>query len=80
VLVSQSYHLPRAVGIARRLGLDAYGVGDESVRGRREPWVSGSVRDRVACVKASWDLLSRRAPVLEAAHPADLATLAGVRS
>lgn len=65
ILVSQSYHLPRAVGTARRLGLDAYGVGDETVRSRREPWISGSIRDQVACVKAVWDLLSRRDPVLE---------------
>jgi vancomycin permeability regulator SanA len=65
VLVSQSYHLPRAVGTARRLGLTAYGVGDETVRSRHEPWVSGSIRDQVACVKAVWDLLSRRKPVLD---------------
>jgi vancomycin permeability regulator SanA len=63
VLVSQSYHLPRAVGTARRLGLDAYGLGDRSVRGRHEPWVSGTIRDQLACVKAVWDLVSRRRPV-----------------
>jgi vancomycin permeability regulator SanA len=60
ILVSQSYHLPRAVGTARRLGLRAYGVGDDSVRGRREPWISGTIRDQLACVKAVRDLLSHR--------------------
>ncbi len=65
VLVSQSYHLPRAVGTARRLGLRAYGVGDESVRARREPWISGSIRDRLACVKAVRDLLSHRPPAVD---------------
>jgi vancomycin permeability regulator SanA len=70
VLVSQSYHLPRAVGTARRLGLTAYGVGDETVRRRREPWISGSIRDQFACVKAAWDLLSRRKPVLDGSDPA----------
>ena len=65
VLVSQSYHLPRAVGTARRLGLRAYGVGDESVRSRREPWISGSIRDQAACVKAVWDLLTRRPPAVD---------------
>lgn len=80
VLVSQSYHLPRAVGTARRLGLDAYGVGDETVRGRREPWVSGSIRDRLACVKAVWDLMTGRSPVLEPAGPAELDILHRVRA
>ncbi len=65
VLVSQTYHLPRAVGTARRLGLTAYGVGDESVRYRREPWISGTIRDQIACMKAVWDLLSRRKPILD---------------
>jgi vancomycin permeability regulator SanA len=75
VLVSQTYHLPRAVGTARRLGLDAYGVGDDSVRGRREPWISGTLRDQVACVKAVRDLLSRRQPVLEPPGEAGLAAI-----
>jgi vancomycin permeability regulator SanA len=69
VIVSQSYHLPRAVGTARRLGLRAYGVGDETVRSRREPWISGLIRDQLACVKAVYDLRSRRAPVLGSADP-----------
>jgi vancomycin permeability regulator SanA len=59
-LVSQAYHLPRAVGTAQRLGLDAVGVGDWSVRwvqGRRSrSWILGSIRDVVACVKTVYDL------------------------
>ena len=80
VIVSQSYHLPRAVGTARRVGLTAYGVGDETVRSRREPWISGSIRDQVACVKAVWDLLSRRAPVLDGPDPAVRDALSAARS
>jgi len=79
VLVSQSYHLPRAVGTARRLGLTAYGVGDETVRRRREPWISGSIRDQIACVKAVWDLLSHRKPVLDGPDPVVREALAGAR-
>lgn len=66
-LVSQAYHLPRAVGTARRLGLEAVGVGDYSVRtlssGRpSRTWRLGAVRDLLACVKTVRDLLTRRRP------------------
>lgn len=66
-LISQTYHLPRAVGTARLLGLDAIGVGDETVRilpfGRRSPaWLRGVVREHVACVKTLRDLRFRTAP------------------
>jgi vancomycin permeability regulator SanA len=64
VIVSQGYHLPRAVGTARRLGLRAVGVGDETARWRSYPWWRGVLRDQVACVKTVWDLASRRDPVL----------------
>jgi vancomycin permeability regulator SanA len=70
VIVSQSYYLPRAVGTARRLGLRAYGVGDETARRRGYPWWRGLVRDQVACVKTVWDLASRRDPVLGPPDPA----------
>ena len=71
VIVTQGYHLPRAVGTARLVGLDAVGVGDRTVRTREdgqrlnEPWVRGWVRDQVACVKTIWDVGTRRRPVLE---------------
>jgi vancomycin permeability regulator SanA len=75
-LVSQAYHLPRAVGTARRLGLDAYGVGDWSVREiapgqRSRTWRLGALRDAVACVKTVIDLAVRRRPArLEAPRAA----------
>jgi vancomycin permeability regulator SanA len=68
VVVTQAYHLPRAVGTARLLGLDAVGVGDRTVRqreegdGLNEPWIRGWVRDQVACVKTVWDVGTRRRP------------------
>lgn len=61
VLVSQDFHLPRAVAIARVLGLDAVGVGDESLRGTRT-WRAGAVRERAANLKMLRDLASRRDP------------------
>jgi len=70
VVVTQGYHLPRAVGTARLLGLDAVGVGDRTVReredrnGLNEPWVRGWARDQVACVKTIWDVSTRRRPTV----------------
>lgn len=68
VVITQSYHLVRAVGTARLVGLDAVGVGDRTVRvredgqGLNEPWVRGWFRDQVACVKTIWDVGTRRQP------------------
>ncbi len=64
VVVTQSYHLPRAVATCRRLGLDAVGVGDETARQFTEPWRRGAIRDQVACVKTVIDLVTNRRPVL----------------
>lgn len=70
VVVTQSYHLPRAVGTARLIGLEAVGVGDRTVRltedgdALNEPWARGWVRDQVACVKTLWDVGTHRRPAL----------------
>ena len=72
VVVTQTYHLPRAVATARLVGLDAVGVGDRTVRLREdgealnEPWARGWVRDQVACVKTLWDVGTPRRPALPA--------------
>jgi vancomycin permeability regulator SanA len=62
-VVTQGYHLPRAVATCRALGLDAVGVGDESFRGTKA-WRRGHLRDQVACVKTVIDLVTQRDPVL----------------
>lgn len=67
-VVTQCYHLPRAVATARALSLAANGVGDDSVR-RRMAWWRGAARDQVACVKTLLDLLTRRDPVLGGHDP-----------
>lgn len=61
VMVSQTYHLPRALLTCRLLGLDAVGVGDESVRGSRV-WRQGALRERGALLKLARDVLTRRRP------------------
>ena len=65
LVVTQTYHLPRAVGTCRALGVEADGVGDRAVRRLSSAWVRGVLRDQVACVKTVLDLLTRRQPVLE---------------
>ncbi|WP_210424386.1 SanA/YdcF family protein [Gephyromycinifex aptenodytis] len=65
VVVSQTYHLPRALAICRSLGLDAIGVGDETMRAYApRVWDEGRLRERAAALKAAWDVFTRRDPVL----------------
>ena len=64
VMVTQGYHLPRAVATCRALGIRAEGVGDVSVRRFGGAWLQGALRDQVACVKTVLDLATRRQPVL----------------
>ncbi len=59
IVLTQSYHLPRAVATSRAVGLDAVGVGDESVRSGSRSWRRGVIREQPACVKAILDLASR---------------------
>ncbi|MFE9688355.1 vancomycin high temperature exclusion protein [Micromonospora sp. NPDC005806] len=62
-VVTQSFHLPRAVSLCRRLGIEANGVGDDTARRYTERWRVSSTREYGACVKAAVDLLSGRDPV-----------------
>lgn len=62
IIVSQTYHLPRAVATARLLGIEAYGVGDDTVRTLKRSWRKGVLREQVACVKTIIDLTTRRRP------------------
>jgi vancomycin permeability regulator SanA len=63
IVVTQSYHLPRAVATCRALGVDATGVGDDSARQHKMAWRRGAMRDQLACVKAVVDLVTRREPM-----------------
>ena len=48
----------------RAIGLDVWGVGDDSVRSNQEMWSYGTLRELGANLKMMWDLVSRRRPVL----------------
>lgn len=58
VVVSQAFHLPRAIYVARRLGLEAYGVD----AGQGKGFLFNSVREVPAAVKALFDLSFARVP------------------
>ena len=64
IMVTQAYHLPRAVATCRALGVDATGVGDDTSRQYVNAWRHGAIRDQVACVKTVVDLVTKREPVL----------------
>jgi vancomycin permeability regulator SanA len=64
IIVSQSYHLPRAVTICRREGIRATGVGDSSGSAERWTWSRAVVREQFADVKALFDIAVNRRPLL----------------
>lgn len=64
ILTSQTYHLPRAIATCRSVGVDAWGVGDDSVKRNATEWREDSLREWPANIKMAWDLLSGRQPLL----------------
>lgn len=84
-LVSQAYHLPRALAIARAAGLDAVGVADWSVRtplvvADRNVWAYGVAREWVAGGKVLIDLVRPRREDDPQHDPAVQRALAHARS
>ena len=70
-IVTQDYHVPRALTICRSVGLDAVGVGDTSFRERHPSvWARGAGREWLANLKMEWDLLSQREPQQDPASDA----------
>jgi vancomycin permeability regulator SanA len=63
IVVTQTYHLPRAIMLCRHVGLETYGVGDETMKQFRKPWLISSNREHGACVKAVVDVTTGRDPV-----------------
>jgi vancomycin permeability regulator SanA len=79
IIVSQSYHLPRAVAICRHEGIRATGVGDSSVSSQRWTWWRAVVREQFADVKAVFDVVAGRRPVLGRIEPGVRRALAAPR-
>ncbi len=64
LLVTQDFHLPRAVVLCRHAGVDAYGVADTRAHVNRGNWVRSWLRERLAVVKAAGEELWGRPPLL----------------
>ncbi|MEU3019631.1 ElyC/SanA/YdcF family protein [Nocardiopsis sp. NPDC007018] len=62
-MVTQSFHLPRTVALARAAGIDAVGVGDPSLGARRRSTLIGYVREVGAAAKALKDAVLRPEPL-----------------
>lgn len=60
IVVSQRFHLPRAVALCRAAGLDAVGVGDDSARRRPLPAYGYALREVAAAGKAFLDAVVLR--------------------
>ncbi|MGW5877705.1 SanA/YdcF family protein [Nocardiopsis terrae] len=61
-MVTQSFHLPRTVSLARAAGIDAVGVGDPSLGSRRRSTLIGYARELGAAAKALRDAVLRPGP------------------
>lgn len=61
-VVTQSFHLPRAVALCRAAGIDAVGVGDDSFTSRRFATVYGYLREVPATALAVIDALIQPRP------------------
>jgi vancomycin permeability regulator SanA len=64
LVVTQSYHLSRAVALCRRVGLDADGVAARCDGCSLTVLAGKAIRDYFACAKAAWDAVRRRPPAV----------------
>jgi vancomycin permeability regulator SanA len=64
LVVTQAYHLSRAVALCRRLGLDADGVAARCEGCGPALLASKALRDYLACGKAAWDAWRERPPAV----------------
>lgn len=58
IIVTQSFHLPRAVFIARKLGIEAYGIPSD----QHTYSVKNNIREFLANIKAVVDIMYNRVP------------------
>jgi vancomycin permeability regulator SanA len=65
LIVTQSYHLARAVTLCRQAGIDTDGVAARCDDCRPQTLAANSVREYFACTKAAWEAYRDRPPVVE---------------
>jgi vancomycin permeability regulator SanA len=68
IVVTQSFHIDRAVALCRAEGINATGIGDSTVKIYTGPWRRDVIRERGANVKAVLDVVSHRDPVFLGHH------------
>jgi SanA protein len=70
ILVTQAYHMPRALYLCNHLGLKAYGVTSDLSSYTRFSYANWTIREWVARTGALWDIwVSRPLPVLGDPEP-----------
>jgi vancomycin permeability regulator SanA len=71
ILVTQAFHIPRAVALCRANGVNGYGLGIDSMSVGPSSTIYGYLREYAAASKAMWDaLITKPAPdVLGPATP-----------
>jgi vancomycin permeability regulator SanA len=74
IVVTQSFHINRAIALCRAEGVDATGIGDSSVKIYTGPWRRDVIRERGANVKAVLDVVSHRDPVFLGRHETGVET------
>jgi vancomycin permeability regulator SanA len=77
LLVSQSFHLPRAVALCRHLGIDADGVDARCDTCRDATLRKNTARELGANVKAVWDALTGRQPAVQSPPDPSVTNAAG---
>ena len=70
ILVTQGYHMPRAIATCRMLGVDVVGVGDTTVKADRpEVWWKYWFREIPADANMIWEVVTHRQPILGQHEP-----------
>ncbi|WP_246121693.1 SanA/YdcF family protein [Actinoallomurus bryophytorum] len=62
ILITQRFHLPRAITLCRSVGIDAWGVGDDSSPYAPIATVISYLRELPAGLKAAYDLVAKPGP------------------
>ena len=79
LIVTQPYHLARAVALCRHVGIDADGVGARCDGCMSLNLAKNALRDYFACSKAAWETMRDRRPAVESPPSRAVAeALAGV--
>jgi vancomycin permeability regulator SanA len=70
ILVTQAFHMPRAIYLCNRLGVDALGVESDLQTFRKSSLLYWNVRELFATAAALWDVnISHPIPVLGKQEP-----------